>query len=109
MQWMAKIKQALSKETNILEINGRNMYVFKTFTKYKSLVATSSPNKMGLALYCHGEHKYTKWRWKKEEIQRGRRVCSCQALADLQASLIVYFKHQNVQDGFRSSKLEEIG
>jgi len=57
---MAKIKQALSKETNILEINGRNMYVFKTFTKYKSLVATSSPNKMGLALYCHGEHKYTK-------------------------------------------------
>jgi len=34
MQWMAKTK-ALSKETKILAINGINMYIFKTFVKYK--------------------------------------------------------------------------
>ena len=31
---MAKTK-ALSKETKILAINGINMYIFKTFVKYK--------------------------------------------------------------------------
>jgi len=43
---------------------------------HESLVATSTPNKMGLALHCHGEHKITKWKWKKMKIQGGRRDCS---------------------------------
>jgi len=32
--------------------------------------------KMGLALHCHGELKLTKWKWKREEIQRGRKGSS---------------------------------
>jgi len=35
-----------------------------------------TPTKMGLALHCHGELKLTKWKWKREEIQRGRKGSS---------------------------------
>jgi len=35
-----------------------------------------TPTKMGLALHCHGELKLTKWKWKSEEIQRGRKGSS---------------------------------
>jgi len=37
--------QALSKETRILSFNGRGIYIFKAFTKYKSLVVTFTPTK----------------------------------------------------------------
>jgi len=35
-----------------------------------------TPTKMGLALHYHGELKLTKWKWKREEIQRGRKGSS---------------------------------
>ena len=37
-----------------------------------------TPTKMGLALHCHGELKLTKWKWKREEIQRGKKGSSHQ-------------------------------
>jgi len=47
MQWVAKSKQALSKETKILAFNGRNMYIFKTFEETREFSGYIYPQQNG--------------------------------------------------------------
>ena len=76
---MAKSMQALREEIRRLAINERVIYnqSICIYTRVSWLHLT--PTKMGLALHYHGELKLTKWKWKREEIQRGRKGSSHQS------------------------------
>jgi len=47
-------------------------------------VVTSTLNKIGLALHCHGEPKIRKWKMEEDEDTRRKKGWFPQALADLQ-------------------------
>jgi len=82
---MAKSMQILSEETRRLAFIERGIYIFKALQLYKSVVATSNPTKMGLALHCHGELKVANGRNGRERDTKRKKESFPQALAHLQA------------------------
>jgi len=66
--------------------------------KQESLVAISTPNKMGLSLHCHVEHKLKKWNAEEDEDTRRKKRFLWQALIDLQALQRVFFVLKTFQD-----------